>query len=182
MLDEAEGLSEEQLPAYNAVLWFWLVCSALSLPAEAGRARGGFADRRPAQLPDPARLGPPPLPLGPRAGGARAGALEPGAAANERRRLAGRRPRALCLSFDNLGEAAELELGAIAADAPLGRHSTATEVAAGDPRRARRAGARGDLLRRGAERRALPGPAAGDRRAAATRSPTTPGATSSGAS
>jgi hypothetical protein len=33
MLDEAEGLSEEQLPAYNAVLWLWLVCSALSLPA-----------------------------------------------------------------------------------------------------------------------------------------------------
>lgn len=33
MLDEAEGLSEEQLPAYNAVLWFWLVCSVLSLPA-----------------------------------------------------------------------------------------------------------------------------------------------------
>lgn len=33
MLDEAEGLSEEQLPAYNAVLWFWLVSSALSLPA-----------------------------------------------------------------------------------------------------------------------------------------------------
>jgi hypothetical protein len=33
MLDEAEGLSEDQLPAYNAVLWFWLLCSALSLPA-----------------------------------------------------------------------------------------------------------------------------------------------------
>ncbi len=33
MLDEAEGLSEDQLPAYNAVLWFWLVCSALSMPA-----------------------------------------------------------------------------------------------------------------------------------------------------
>jgi len=33
MLDEAEGLSEDQLPAYNAVLWFWLACSALSLPA-----------------------------------------------------------------------------------------------------------------------------------------------------
>jgi peptidoglycan/xylan/chitin deacetylase (PgdA/CDA1 family) len=34
----------------------------------------------------------------------------------------------LCLSFDNLGEAAELELGAIAADAPLGAHFTATRV------------------------------------------------------
>src|SRR5829696_9014587 len=33
MLDEAEGLTEDQLPAYNAVLWFWLVCSALGLPA-----------------------------------------------------------------------------------------------------------------------------------------------------
>jgi len=33
MLDEAEGLSEAQLPAYNAVLWFWLLCSVLSLPA-----------------------------------------------------------------------------------------------------------------------------------------------------
>jgi hypothetical protein len=33
MLDEAEGLSEDQLPAYNSVLWFWLVCSALGLPA-----------------------------------------------------------------------------------------------------------------------------------------------------
>jgi hypothetical protein len=33
MLDEAEGLSEDQLPAYNAVLWFWMVCSALYLPA-----------------------------------------------------------------------------------------------------------------------------------------------------
>jgi hypothetical protein len=33
MLDEAEGLHEDQLPAYNAVLWFWLLSSALSLPA-----------------------------------------------------------------------------------------------------------------------------------------------------
>ena len=36
MLDEAEGLSEDQLPAYNAVLWFWLVSSVLSLAREAG--------------------------------------------------------------------------------------------------------------------------------------------------
>ncbi len=34
MLDEAEGLTEEQLPAYNAVLWFWLVCSVASLARE----------------------------------------------------------------------------------------------------------------------------------------------------
>lgn len=33
MLDEAEGLREDQLPAYNSVLWFWFLCSALSLPA-----------------------------------------------------------------------------------------------------------------------------------------------------
>lgn len=35
---------------------------------------------------------------------------------------------ALCLSFDNLGEAAELEMGALAPDAPLGEHVTATDV------------------------------------------------------
>lgn len=35
---------------------------------------------------------------------------------------------ALCLSFDNLGEAAELELGALSPDAPLGDHFTATRV------------------------------------------------------
>lgn len=34
----------------------------------------------------------------------------------------------LALTFDNLGEAAELELGALPADAPLGRHPTATEA------------------------------------------------------
>jgi hypothetical protein len=36
MLDEAEGLREDQLPAYNAILWFWLLCSVLSLAGEAG--------------------------------------------------------------------------------------------------------------------------------------------------
>jgi peptidoglycan/xylan/chitin deacetylase (PgdA/CDA1 family) len=35
---------------------------------------------------------------------------------------------ALSLSFDNLGEVAELELGAIGPDAPLGDHTTVTEV------------------------------------------------------
>jgi peptidoglycan/xylan/chitin deacetylase (PgdA/CDA1 family) len=34
----------------------------------------------------------------------------------------------LSLTFDNLGEAAELEMGALAADAPLGRHETALAV------------------------------------------------------
>ena len=33
MLDEAEGLREDQLPAYNAVLWLWRLSSALSLLA-----------------------------------------------------------------------------------------------------------------------------------------------------
>jgi hypothetical protein len=36
MLDEAEGLTEDQLPAYNAVLWFWLATSVLSLAREVG--------------------------------------------------------------------------------------------------------------------------------------------------
>ncbi len=43
MLDEAEGLSEDQLPAYNAVLWFWLLCSALGLPAANRRGTRRFA-------------------------------------------------------------------------------------------------------------------------------------------
>jgi len=43
MLDEAEGLSEEQLPAYNAVLWGWGIASALSLLTESGRRSRGFA-------------------------------------------------------------------------------------------------------------------------------------------
>ena len=35
---------------------------------------------------------------------------------------------ALCLSFDNLGEAAEIELGAVAPDAEPGGHPTVTEA------------------------------------------------------
>ena len=35
MLDEAEGLTGEQLPAYNSVLWFWAISSVLSLAFEA---------------------------------------------------------------------------------------------------------------------------------------------------
>ena len=37
MLDEAEGLTQEQMPAYNAVLWFWGISSVLSLAVEADR-------------------------------------------------------------------------------------------------------------------------------------------------
>jgi hypothetical protein len=43
MLDEAEGLSEDQLPAYNAVLWAWGIASALSLLTETRRGSRRFA-------------------------------------------------------------------------------------------------------------------------------------------
>lgn len=43
MLDEAEGLSEDQLPAYNAVLWGWGIASALSLATETKRSSRAYA-------------------------------------------------------------------------------------------------------------------------------------------
>lgn len=43
MLDEAEGLREDQLPAYNAVLWAWGIASAFSLLTETRRGSRGFA-------------------------------------------------------------------------------------------------------------------------------------------
>jgi hypothetical protein len=43
MLDEAEGLSEEQLPAYNSVLWAWGISSTLSLLTETRRGSRAFA-------------------------------------------------------------------------------------------------------------------------------------------
>jgi hypothetical protein len=43
MLDEAEGLRDDQLPAYNAVLWAWGVASALSLLTETRRGSRRFA-------------------------------------------------------------------------------------------------------------------------------------------
>jgi hypothetical protein len=43
MLDEAEGLREDQLPAYNIVLWAWGISSALSLLTESSRRSRGFA-------------------------------------------------------------------------------------------------------------------------------------------
>lgn len=43
MLDEAEGLRADQLPAYNAVLWTWGVASALSLATETRRGSRRFA-------------------------------------------------------------------------------------------------------------------------------------------
>lgn len=43
MLDEAEGLREDQLPAYNAVLWAWGIASTISLLTETRRGSRGFA-------------------------------------------------------------------------------------------------------------------------------------------
>ena len=88
---------------------------------------------------------------------------------------------ALCLTFDNLGEAAEIELGRDRCRRPASAAPDRDRGAAGAARRrSATRGLRRDLLRRGPERRALPRAAARDRRRAATRSPTTPGATSSG--
>ena len=130
MLDEAEGLSDDQLPAYNAVLWFWLLCSVLSLPAANRPGARRFAIFGLLNFPGPARLGAPSLRLGARAGPARAGALEsgPARAVTDAAPWPGGARGALSLSFDNLGEAAELELGAIAPGTPLGGHFTATDV------------------------------------------------------
>jgi hypothetical protein len=43
MLDEAEGLREDQLPAYNTVLWAWGIASALSLLTETRPGSRRFA-------------------------------------------------------------------------------------------------------------------------------------------
>jgi hypothetical protein len=43
MLDEAEGLSDEQLPAYNSVLWAWGITSVLSVLTETPRGARRFA-------------------------------------------------------------------------------------------------------------------------------------------
>jgi hypothetical protein len=44
VLTEAEGLSTEQLPAYNTILWVWALASALALARETPRgARRWFA-------------------------------------------------------------------------------------------------------------------------------------------
>ncbi len=43
MLDEAEGLREDQLPAYNSVLWAWGIASTVSLLRETRRDSRGFA-------------------------------------------------------------------------------------------------------------------------------------------
>lgn len=56
--------------------------------------------------------------------------MEPGAAGglSEVARWPGGARGALSLSFDNLGEVAEIELGSLAAEAPRGEHFTATRV------------------------------------------------------
>jgi hypothetical protein len=43
MLDEAEGLREDQLPSYNAVLWAWGISSLLSLATETRPGSRRFA-------------------------------------------------------------------------------------------------------------------------------------------
>ncbi len=43
MLDEAEGLRDDQLPAYNSVLWAWALASALSLLTETSGGSRRFA-------------------------------------------------------------------------------------------------------------------------------------------
>jgi hypothetical protein len=42
-LDEAEGLTEEQLPAYNAILWGWLAAATLALARETPRSAWPWA-------------------------------------------------------------------------------------------------------------------------------------------
>jgi hypothetical protein len=76
-----------------------------------------------------AGLGTPPLQVGARAGAAGAVTLEPGAAARAAdvaARVVSRWPdgraAAVSLTFDNLGEAAEIELGLRGADEPRGGH------------------------------------------------------------
>ena len=153
MLDEAEGLTEDQLPAYNAVLWAWGVASALSLATETpSRARARFALAGLLNFPILLASARPPLPLGARAGEARPGALEPGAAARTD-------------AVTHAGPAA-----------PAARSASASTTSASTRRRAPRAalpGAAGDarrtrpdrdLLRRGRQRRARAGGAARDHR------------------
>jgi hypothetical protein len=43
LLDEAEGLGDEELPAYNAVLWGWGIASVLSLLTETAPGSRRFA-------------------------------------------------------------------------------------------------------------------------------------------
>ena len=111
MLDEAEGLSEEQLPAYNAVLWFWGI-SQRPQPASPRPPAARGASPSPACSTSRSCS---PRPTTTSAGRAsrRAGtrALEPGAAGRLSSWPGGCRG-ALSLTFDNLGEAAEIELGA----------------------------------------------------------------------
>ena len=84
------------------------------------------------------------------------------------------------LTFDNLGEVADLERGQWPADAPLGRHASVTRTLPRVLELLDVGGCAGDVLRRGAERRAVSGRAARDRRRAGTRSRSTAGSTSAG--
>jgi hypothetical protein len=42
-LKEAEGLTDDQLPAYNVILWSWMTAAALALVAEAPRSTRRWA-------------------------------------------------------------------------------------------------------------------------------------------
>ena len=76
-------------------------------------------------------------------------------AAGEHRR-GGMSRAAVSVTFDNLGEASDLERGWWPEDEPLGRHFSVTLRAPARARGARRGGAARDLLRRGHQRRVYP--------------------------
>ena len=73
----------------------------------------------------------------------------------------------VAVTFDNLGEASDLERGWWPEDEPLGRAPLGHEGAAAAAGGARRGRPAGDVLRRGAQHRALPGDAGRPRRARA---------------
>ena len=165
-----------------------LVLAALQRPQPARRepARGAaLRPRRPAQLPDPARLGAAPLPLGPRAGASSSRSAGARRCANrERRPRAGRTAPAAALSLTlrqprrGGGAGAGGAGGRRAAGRPRHRDSRCCRrCSTGSSER----GIAATFFVEGLNAELYPDAAARDRRAAATRSPTTPGATSSGA-
>ena len=183
MLDEAEGLSEEQLPAYNAVLWFWLVCSALSLPA-ANRPRLAALRRSPAcstsrscsPRPTTTSAGRASRRSSSRSAGARRCAeLSAGGALAGRRR--GRAQPQLRQPRRGGGNRARRA----AADAPLGGTHRDPRCCRGCSTARRATSSRRPSSSRASTPSSTPTLLRRSTRAA-TRSPTTPGATSSGTS
>ena len=175
MLDEAEGLSDDQLPAYNAVLWGWGISSALSVLTETAPGSRRFAVA--------GLLNFPVLLASARhhfrwAREQAAANRSAGARPCWSRELARRRPRRALPSPSTTSARRPRSSSARRPDAPLGDHSTATGCCR--PARGARRAARRDLLRRGTQRRGLPGAAGRSRRRRARGRPTTPGATSIG--